>query len=827
MSDHHDDPVEELLVEWELARKQGIELSVEELCTDAPDLANEVRQGIAALQATAWMLQDETEGLGLDDSRPAFAAAGEGGPDDSYRIVSDVTVKEFLGRVSDSGILSDADLQVVNQQAPTDATSPAQGLAERLVDRQILTAYQARTLLKRGNDPLLLDRYIILDTIGAGGMGLVFKALHRSMERVVAIKVLPGFAVDSPKKVSRFQREIKAAGQCSHPNVVAAYDAHESNGAYFLVMEYVPGVNLREHVDEHGPFSINEAVRIVADVSAGLSEAHRHGIIHRDVKPTNIMLAPDGAAKLLDLGLARTKQAAVKTSPAELTKEGLGLGTVAYMAPEQALDAKQADVRSDIYSLGCTLYFLLVGKSPFERSTSVQTIVAHREERSPTLCEARHNVPSSIERIYERMVAKDPADRFQSAEQLRRTLLETNLASPAALAPRPPVHGSGSSANRERFDAPQASSPTRKGLYAAVATLAALALAIALMFAWRPGQAEDATHHDLASWVLSSGGWVTIENEFGKQEVDDPALLPLGQLRVVGVEFYDIRRLESIEPLSKISGLKELNLANRPSSLSLSSLQDVQGLTSLQLGNSNLQQADLQIIGQMSDLRALQLANNPITDEGVEHLAKLSKLERLSLSGTNITGGSLNTIKPSFPNLHELAVAGAEIAGSDLGRMPEGLRILRLTDCPVSDRDVPLLQSLQRLELLDLDGTDITGASLASLAKLQGLRHLDLSNTSLTATALEPLASYPKLTMLILNGVTLSDEMIEAILHIEKLESLELRNTNLNDAQLARLSSLEALHTLDLRGTLVTQPQIDQFFRKHPTCSIYVDEHKL
>ncbi len=147
-----------------------------------------------------------------------------------------------------------------------------------------------------------------LDTIGSGGMGLVFKALHRSMDRIVALKVLPRFAVNSPEKVRRFQREIKATARLTHPNVVAAYDAHESNGTFFLVMEYVDGENLHEHVQRTGPLPVGDAVNIISQISSGLEQAHQSGIVHRDIKPTNIMLATDGTAKLLDLGLARTRE---------------------------------------------------------------------------------------------------------------------------------------------------------------------------------------------------------------------------------------------------------------------------------------------------------------------------------------------------------------------------------------------------------------------------------------------------------------------------------------------------------------------------------------
>ena len=246
--------IESLLVEWEVCRQEGRTVPLSELCCDHPELLDEVSGRIENLKSTAWMLEDASDTGTHDD--PETAAGSETPAENG------VTAAEFFDTVVDSGVLpADEVDRLRSDYIPTDVL--AWEFTAQLIRDGVLTDYQADVLLKRKDGPLLLDRYIILDTIGSGGMGVVFKALHRSMERIVALKVLPQYAVDSPDKIACFQREIKAAAKLSHPNIVAAYDAHQGHGTHFLVMEYVAGSDLWRQVREEGPFGIDDAVRIV------------------------------------------------------------------------------------------------------------------------------------------------------------------------------------------------------------------------------------------------------------------------------------------------------------------------------------------------------------------------------------------------------------------------------------------------------------------------------------------------------------------------------------------------------------------------------------
>jgi serine/threonine protein kinase/formylglycine-generating enzyme required for sulfatase activity len=276
--------------------------------------------------------------------------------------------------------------------------------------------------------------YVVLDKIGAGGMGQVFKAEHRRMKRIVALKLLPPAAMRSPDAVNRFQREAQAAARLIHPNIVTAFDAGESAGIHFLVMQFVDGQDLHVVSRERSPLPIAEALDYILQTARGLAYAHEQGVVHRDIKPANLLLDRHGVIRILDMGLARLdgeQPAAVAAGQPELTQAGQVMGTLDYMAPEQAFDTHHADARSDIYSLGCTFYRLITGKNMYRSDTHVQAIVAHRESPIPPLATLRPDVPAAIEAVYQKMVAKRPEDRFQTMKQVIAALEPLRAASPA------------------------------------------------------------------------------------------------------------------------------------------------------------------------------------------------------------------------------------------------------------------------------------------------------------------------------------------------------------------------------------------------------------
>jgi serine/threonine protein kinase/Tfp pilus assembly protein PilF len=298
-------------------------------------------------------------------------------------------------------------------------------------------------------------RYRVERLLGSGGMGSVYLAEHRVLERAVALKVINPELLSDPGMVERFRSEAKAAARLSHPNVVTVYDAETAGNGHFLVMEYVPGIDLARMVVERGPLAIAAACDYVTQAALGLQHAHEHGMVHRDITPRNLMLADDGRVKVLDFGLAYFVSKA-KTADSLATPQLL-LGSIDYMAPEQAADPYSTDIRGDVYSLGCTLHFLLTGQPPFPEGTLLTKIESHAKERPPEVGDVRNDVPPELSRVLGRMLAKSPAGRFQ-----------TPLEVAAALAP---LAGADSTASLSALRRQPRRSSRRRWIVAAVGIL--------------------------------------------------------------------------------------------------------------------------------------------------------------------------------------------------------------------------------------------------------------------------------------------------------------------------------------------------------------------
>ncbi|MEI8381392.1 MAG: bifunctional serine/threonine-protein kinase/formylglycine-generating enzyme family protein [Planctomycetota bacterium] len=342
-----------------------------------------------------------------------------------------VSLEQFVKQLEESGLVVGDELRdlLPPRANPTDA----EALARELVRQNKLTTYQVEQISEGKGKSLVLGNYVILDKLGQGGMGMVLKARHTRMDRIVALKVMSFAAMKSPDAVQRFHREVKAAAKLEHPNIVTAYDADEALGTHFLVMQYVEGTDLSALVKKKGPLSVAQAMRCISQAARGLELAHQRGVIHRDIKPANLLLDNDGTVKILDMGLARIEGEV--GAQAELTSTGAVMGTVDYMAPEQALSTKHADARSDIYSLGITLWYLLTGRSAYAGDTLMSRLLAHRDSPIPSLCAAREDVPTSVDLVFAKMVAKQSQDRYQSMTEVLRDLGPLHEGSSSAATP--------------------------------------------------------------------------------------------------------------------------------------------------------------------------------------------------------------------------------------------------------------------------------------------------------------------------------------------------------------------------------------------------------
>jgi serine/threonine protein kinase/formylglycine-generating enzyme required for sulfatase activity len=328
------------------------------------------------------------------------------------------TFDEFVDSLVKCGLMSSNEVLSFLECLPLeDQPTTAEQLAQAMYRHGRLTKFQAQAVYQQKTRGLVMGNYIVLDRIGEGGMGQVYRARHSRMKRVVALKILPAATSRSPDAIKRFQREVEAAARLVHGNIVTAFDADEAKGIHFLVMEYVEGNDLASLVREHGPLPVGAAVDYVLQAANGLNYAHAEGVVHRDIKPSNLLLSRDGTVKILDMGLARIHEEEFE-SGAALTRTGEVMGTFDYMSPEQAMETKNADSRSDIYSLGCTLCVIATGQPLFAGRTPAEKIMAHRERPIPSLRDRRPEVSEALDRVFQKMVAKRPEDRQQSMSEL-------------------------------------------------------------------------------------------------------------------------------------------------------------------------------------------------------------------------------------------------------------------------------------------------------------------------------------------------------------------------------------------------------------------------
>jgi serine/threonine protein kinase len=332
---------------------------------------------------------------------------------------------QFIQNLNDSGLWSRQEIDKTLQDLAGAAAAPdGTALAQLLTTAGKLTGFQAEAVYERRFAELVIGNYEVLDRLGVGAMGTVYKGRHRHLKRVVALKVLPRDVGQAPAIMRRFQREVVAVARLNHPNIVMAYDADEAEAGRYLVMEFVNGRDLATEVVQRGPLPVREAVDCVLQAARGMAYAHAQGIVHRDIKPANLMRDISGMVKVADLGLARISDALTKPGEAvsRLTQVGGVLGTVSFMSPEQARDSTTIDHRADIYSLGCTLYYLLTAQVPYLGMSVMETVLKHRDAPIPSLCAARAEIPPALDAIYGRMVAKKPGDRFQSMTEVAQAL---------------------------------------------------------------------------------------------------------------------------------------------------------------------------------------------------------------------------------------------------------------------------------------------------------------------------------------------------------------------------------------------------------------------
>lgn len=322
----------------------------------------------------------------------------------------------FLQRLIDSGILTEQNLNAVEEKKTRHQN--VESFIQDLIESKLLTKFQAEQIDAGKGDSLTFGKYIIQEKLGAGGMGQVYKAYHPEAAKLVAIKVILPQGKWDTEFIKRFEREVKASEKLVHPNIIAVLDSGRINDQLFMVMELIEGKDLFELINEKGKLTVNEAVGYIIQAARALEHAHANGVIHRDVKPANLIADSQGLLKIVDMGLAKIQAGENEDIVSMLTTNNAIMGSADFMSPEQTVSTKNVDARTDIYSLGASFYFLLTANVMYPQKTVFSKLIAHRQAPVSSLKFLRPEVSQKLDDVYTKMVAKKVDDRYQSMAKL-------------------------------------------------------------------------------------------------------------------------------------------------------------------------------------------------------------------------------------------------------------------------------------------------------------------------------------------------------------------------------------------------------------------------
>lgn len=684
-----------------------------------------------------------------------------------------------------------------------------------------------------------VSQYKLVARLGRGGMGVVYKALHVHLGKVVALKLMTADRMRIPLAVARFHREMKAVGRLEHPNLVRAFDAGEVDGAPFLVMEYVDGMDLSTLEKEQGPLSIADACELIRQAATGLHVAHQSDLIHRDVKPANLMLARQEhgppIVKVLDLGLALDKAENVDQQSG-LTSEGQIMGTIDYLAPEQAENSHTVTAAVDVYSLGATLFSLLTGRAPYQASrfqSLYQKVRALAVEPIPSIQQERSDVPDELAAVLNRMLARDPANRFSSAREVAEALASfTAEADLEKLLGLPASEGNASTnatqiqhsrrteldlerqrealtttvaleqppAQKADLESPPvpAPMPSRRGFrIAALLVLITLAPFLwffggtIIRFATNEGELILEVEDKSVAVTLSLNGVV----------IDDPMQNRRYVLKA-GKGQIEVREKDGINLTTK-----KFELTRGGKTIVRVTMNDVLAARRakanrraaeyvLSLGGSVQVNEHPRNINKIADLpkKSFQLTqvdlsdNQKLTDEGIAIFRQCTHLTRADFSNTPITGSGLG----AFANRTKLIT-------------------LLLSSTKVSDEDMKHFRRCTNLSYLQLQGTQVTDAGLAAFRNCKNLVDLRLSGEKITNRGVAHFRDCHRLEWLVLYGTNVSDTGLAVLARCKNLIKLDLSYTKVTDKGLIHFRDCPRLVDLRLEGTAITDQGLAMF----------------
>ncbi len=679
--------------------------------------------------------------------------------------------------------------------------------------------------------PMDLGQYRLISKLGQGGMGAVYAAEHLLLKRPVAVKLLSKTRIQSARAASRFRREIEAIGKLDHPNIVRATDAGEAAGTHFLVMELVAGEDMQRIVRRAGALPVGTACEVIRQAAVALQHVHQHGLVHRDVKPVNLMVTSAGQVKLLDLGLALLRQldSDVELGLTQLTEMGLVVGTLDYMAPEQAGDSRNVDIRADIYSLGCSLYHLLAGRPPFPGGTAAEKLIKHAQSEPPPLTTLRTDAPSRLSEILARSMAKSPADRYQTPGEmaqalapLARRLDAASFAPPPATVPpthAPPVQSTvgislqaadtedplaaparldlrvaaggqtNSTASFPELDTGPRQSKTssrpwlvrhRPGILVAAGLATLLLAAVVILVRTRHGTLQITIDGQDA-------GTISVKAD-GEVELKDPADGKLVRVTVdagakmlkfhkegfdaVGTSF-DLattagRRIEvKFIPTPPAAPVDKIARAPANEREFLEWFRAQGGKGELDVGGRAVLIHEIEPLPASTDIIvSLDLQSTTIPiDAFLDRMLKIREIKRFSFQGRPM----------SDAQLQRLAQA----------RCAPHVKRLNLMGTRVTDAGLASLPSFPRLHTLEVHDLGIGDATLAALARCDPQWIAADGNPAITDDGLAQLAGCHQLKMVYVGGASIHDEGLASLVRLKLIEDLNLSKTMVTGAGLA------------------------------------------
>ncbi len=737
------------------------------------------------------------------------------GPPVNRTGVSTLPVDNFVETIISLELATRKQIETAVSQLPEATRADTTELAKYLRKKELLTPLQAKNIADGRADLLKVgEDYILIEPLGKGGMGEVFKALHRTMAREVAIKFVALQVAKDPEALYRFQREVRAAAKLIHPNIVTAFDAGVDRKRPYLVMEFVAGRDLSRVLQKYPKIPVRQAVLWIQEAASGLACAHENGIVHRDIKPQNLLVDNKGHVKILDLGLARIASDIAQSR--ELTSSGTVMGTADYMAPEQASDAKKVDHRADIYSLGCTLYRILTGHAPFETDSMVNTLVAHRTKPIPSLIAARPDVPEALEKLYQKMMAKRPQDRIGSMKEVIEALQAVSS-----------IVEQSSSKTREYPQHSQSNAATTHNSETLGDNSSTLDIDLA---------AIDLTSSDLASPEASTLANIPTP---GVTVVGYP-ITPYWQAAAQSKHSHNNHRLiwtgsiagVLVVGLLGILGYAIVQLSNRKSDtivikeqVPIADSTDKQQATLPPLPDPFSDRAAAEwALALGGKVRVLE-PNNESYD--VWHPAGLPanefRVEGISLDNlAAVTDTSISQVR-ELTAMRDLSIANTAITDNGLVYLKSlaSLRTLNAQGCKLTDKALETLAQRTELQSLLASG-NLTDAGLKTLHPLGKLTSASIIADGPTGVGLESLVKFsPNLGTLLTENFKVNDNDVGSLKSLGNLRVLGLINAPLTDGCVDKLAEMKNLTQLILQGTQVSADGLRKLQAALPNCKIY------